>query len=53
MLLRLIVDDSERRKTSLLIGCISNDHQQGSTGTNKRGESIFDFILSIRAALNG
>ncbi|XP_044571266.1 uncharacterized protein LOC123257210, partial [Drosophila ananassae] len=49
-LLRRLVEDSERRKIDLLIGCDANAHhsQWGSTDTNESGESIFDFILSSK-----
>ncbi|XP_044571267.1 uncharacterized protein LOC123257211 [Drosophila ananassae] len=47
MLLRRLVQDSERRKIGLLIGCDANAHhrQWRNPDTNERDESIFDFIL--------
>ncbi|XP_044573423.1 uncharacterized protein LOC123257665, partial [Drosophila ananassae] len=49
-LLRRLVEDSERKDIDLIIGCDANAHhnQWGSTDTNERGESIFDFILSSK-----
>ncbi|KAH8234566.1 hypothetical protein KR032_006031, partial [Drosophila birchii] len=46
-LLKKLVEDSRKHKVDLIIGCDANahHHQWGSTDTNERGESIFDFIL--------
>ncbi|XP_070138473.1 uncharacterized protein [Drosophila bipectinata] len=46
-LIKQLVEDSRKHKIDLIIGCDANahHHQWGSTDTNERGESIFDFIL--------
>ncbi|KAH8233854.1 hypothetical protein KR026_000097, partial [Drosophila bipectinata] len=46
-LIKQLVEDSRKHEIDLIIGCDANahHHQWGSTDTNERGESIFDFIL--------
>ncbi len=47
--LRLLVDHSNLCKLHLLVGCDSNAHHLegwGSSNTNRRGESLLDFLLA-------
>ena len=43
-----VVDYARRQKSELIVGCDANAHHTiwGSTGINKRGELLSDFLLS-------
>jgi hypothetical protein len=46
--LRDIADHCQSRKQQLIVGCDTNAHHilWGSTGTNPRGESLMEFLVS-------
>lgn len=47
---RELVKDCESKNIQLMLGCDSNAHHLvwGSTGTNRRGECLLEFIISSR-----
>ena len=48
--LRDVITDSESKSLDLIVGCDANSHhhQWGSSDTNERGKSLFDYILSSK-----
>ena len=47
-ILRNLVEDSNSKKVELIIGCDANSHNitWGSSDTNDRGKSLFDYIMT-------